>query len=148
MYCHKLSRPLIINYSCVCARYGLDELFSEVCLVCYVILCTLGPPNPPTVLITNIYTTTISLSWSSGFTGYSPLANVIISYNSSNYISEGTQILSLPAVYSTILTGLHPNTNYSIQIALINVAGFNSSPTTVTASTVPISKCLPNLVDS
>ena len=102
-----------------------------------------GPPDPPSnLVITNRNTTSLSLNWSSGFNGNSPLVYVNISYESSNYPSNGTQYLLLPLAYSTLLTVLHPNANYSIHVALVNAAGFTSSFTTIVTSTLPLSKSI------
>ena len=96
----------------------------------------LGPPDPPSnVMVTNRNTTSVGLSWNTGFNGNSPLVNVIISYESPNYPLDGTQYVLLPLVFSTTLTMLRPNANYSIHIALVNSAGFSSSYITVQAST-------------
>ena len=103
------------------------------------ILLYLGPPDPPSnVVITNRGTTSISLSWGIGFSGDSPLVSVSISYESSDYHSDGTQYIVLPVVYSAVLSGLHPNANYTIHVALVNAAGFTSSFTTVQTSTLPL----------
>ena len=100
------------------------------------------PPNPPTnLIVTDRAASTISLSWSNGFNGNSPLVNVSISYESPNYIGvEGTMYLILPEVYSATLSGLHPNANYSIHVALVNAAGFTSTFTTVLTSTLSLRK--------
>ena len=118
-----------------CWSHGTDNMF--FCLHLFLV-----PPDPPSnLVITNTDTYTISLSWSSGFTGYSPLVNVSISYESPNYLGlEGTMYLTLPVVYSATLSGLHPNANYSIHVALVNAAGFTSSFTTIQTSTPSFSK--------
>ena len=99
------------------------------------------PPDPPYNLsVINQDMTSIGLSWNTGFNGNSPLVNVSISYESSNYPSDGTQYILLPLVYSATLSGLHPNANYSIRVALVNAAGFTSSFTTIMTSTLSLSK--------
>ncbi|KAL5494171.1 hypothetical protein EMCRGX_G015449 [Ephydatia muelleri] len=128
------------NYTCIASNYlGLSSLSTAV----YVQV----PPNPPTnLIVTDRAASTISLSWSNGFNGNSPLVNVSISYESPNYIGvEGTMYLILPEVYSATLSGLHPNANYSIHVALLNAAGFTSTSTTVLTSTLSLRLMAPSI---
>ena len=95
------------------------------------------------MIITYRSDSTISLSWNYGFNGNSPVVNVSISYESPNYIGvEGTMYLILPAMFSATLSGLHPNANYSIRVALVNAAGFTSNVTIVLTSTLSLRKNL------
>lgn len=101
------------------------------------------PPDPPSnITITNKNATSISLNWNTGFDGNSPLVNVSISYWSSNYPNDGTQYVLLPLVYSSTLSGLHPNANYSIRITLVNALGVSSTLVTLVSSTLSLSELL------
>ena len=101
---------------------------------------TVTPDQPFNLTITNRSPISISLIWSSAFNGYAPLVYANVSYQSPNYPQEGTQYQIVPTLYSATLSGLHPNANYSIRVALVNAAGFTSSFSTVQTSTLSLRK--------
>ena len=91
------------------------------------------PPDSPSSLVVE-YTgnSSISLSWSVGFDGYSNLPSVVISYEVDRYPQDGTRSQTFPMGTSATLTGLYPYSNYTIHVRLTNAVGLVSNPTNIT----------------
>ena len=101
------------------------------------------PPDPPSnVMVTSVGNSSLSLSWTNRFDGFSPLSNVVISYEVDRYPQEGTQAQTFPMGTSATLVGLHPYSNYTLHVSLTNAVGFISNPTNITVTTLSLSKSL------
>ena len=101
------------------------------------------PPDPPSnVMVTSVGNSSLSLSWTNGFDGFSPLSIVVISYEVDRYPQEGTQAQNFSMGTSATLVGLHPYSNYTLHVSLTNAVGFISNPTYLTAITASLSKSL------
>ena len=101
------------------------------------------PPDPPSnVMVTSVGNSSLSLSWTNGFDGFSPLSNVVISYEVDRYPQEGTQAQTFPMGTSATLVGLHPYSNYTLHVSLTNAVGLISNPTNITVTTLSLSKSL------
>ena len=98
----------------------------------------LDPPS--NVMVTSVGNSSLSLSWTNGFNGFSPLSNVVISYEVDRYPQEGTQAQTFPMGTSATLVGLHPYSNNTLHVRLVNAAGVISRPANITVSTVSLSK--------
>eukprot|EP00731_Ephydatia_muelleri_P009431 Em0005g17a len=102
------------------------------------------PPDPPTnVMVTSVGNSSLSLSWTNGFNGFSPLSNVVISYEVDRYPQEGTQAQTFPMGTSATLVGLHPYSNYTLHVSLTNAVGFISNPTNITATILSLRPMAP-----
>eukprot|EP00731_Ephydatia_muelleri_P009424 Em0005g10a len=97
------------------------------------------PLDPPSnVMVTSVGNSSLSLSWTNGFDGFSPLSNVVISYEVDRYPQEGTQAQTFPMGTSATLVGLHPYSNYTLHVSLTNAVGFISNPTNITTTTLSL----------
>eukprot|EP00731_Ephydatia_muelleri_P009460 Em0005g46a len=102
------------------------------------------PPDPPSnVMVTSVGNSSLSLSWTNGFDGFSPLSNVVISYEVDRYPQEGTQAQTFPMGTSATLVGLHPYSNYTLHVSLTNAVGFISNPTNITVTTLSLRPMAP-----
>eukprot|EP00731_Ephydatia_muelleri_P009426 Em0005g12a len=102
------------------------------------------PPDPPTnVMVTSVGNSSLSLSWTNGFDGFSPPSNVVISYEVDRYPQEGTQAQTFPMGTSATLVGLHPYSNYTLHVSLTNAVGFISNPTNITATILSLRPMAP-----
>ncbi|KAL5494513.1 hypothetical protein EMCRGX_G015863 [Ephydatia muelleri] len=102
------------------------------------------PPDPPSnVMVTSVGNSSLSLSWTNGFDGFSPLSNVVISYEVDRYSQEGTQAQTFPMGTSATLVGLHPYSNYTLHVSLTNAVGFISNPTNITVTTLSLRPMAP-----
>lgn len=87
------------------------------------------PPNPPAALPSTATQTTVTLTWSAstdnvGVTGY--------------VVTRGTTTLATVQALTYTDTGLAPGTSYSYAVKAIDAAGNSSTPTLVTATTLPV----------
>ena len=98
------------------------------------------PDTPSNLVVTNAASSSISLSWTNGFNGYSPLVSVLISYEVDRYPQEGTRNQTFPFETTATLIGLHSNSSYTIHVRLVNAAGLISNPANITQKTVLFSK--------
>eukprot|EP00731_Ephydatia_muelleri_P009435 Em0005g21a len=102
------------------------------------------PPDPPSnVMVTSVGNSSLSLSWTNGFNGFSPLSNVVISYEVDRYPQKGTQAQTFPMGTSATLVGLHPYSNYTLHVSLTNAVGFISNPTNITVTTLSLRPMAP-----
>ncbi|KAL5494527.1 hypothetical protein EMCRGX_G015879 [Ephydatia muelleri] len=102
------------------------------------------PPDPPSnVMVTSVGNSSLSLSWTNGFDGFSPLSNVVISYEVDRYPQEETQAQTFPMGTSATLVGLHPYSNYTLHVSLTNAVGFISNPTNITVTTLSLRPMAP-----
>ncbi|KAL5494525.1 hypothetical protein EMCRGX_G015877 [Ephydatia muelleri] len=102
------------------------------------------PPDPPSnVMVTSVGNSSLSLSWTNGFDGFSPLSNVVISYEVDRYPQEGTQAQTFPMGTSATLFGLHPYSNYTLHVSVTNAVGFISNPTNITVTTLSLRPMAP-----
>ena len=100
------------------------------------------PDSPSNVMVTSVGNSSLSLSWTNGFDGFSPFSNVVISYEVDRYPQEGTQAQTFPMGTSATLVGLHPYSNYTLHVSLTNAVGFISNPTNINVTTLSLSKSL------
>ena len=101
------------------------------------------PPDPPSnVMVPSVGNSSLSLSWTNGFDGFSPLSNVVISYEVDRYSQEGTQAQTFPMGTSATLVGLHPYSNYTLHVSLTNAVGLTGNPTNITVTILSLSKSL------
>eukprot|EP00731_Ephydatia_muelleri_P009428 Em0005g14a len=102
------------------------------------------PSDPPSnVMVTSVGNSSLSLSWTNGFDGFSPLSNVVISYEVDRYPQEGTQAQTFPMETSATLVDLHPYSNYTLHVSLTNAVGFISNPTNITVTTLSLRPMAP-----
>eukprot|EP00731_Ephydatia_muelleri_P009423 Em0005g9a len=104
---------------------------------------TAVPLDPPSnVMVTSVGNSSLSLSWTNGFDGFSPFSNVVISYEVDRYPQEGTQAQTFPMGTSATLVGLHPYSNYTLHVRLVNAAGVISRPANITVPTVSLTSII------
>ena len=104
------------------------------------VFCTV-PPSPPSGL--NAFAvdkSSISIRWTNGFDGYSPLVFVNISYSVNRYPQDGISVLSLPLITSANLSGLYPYSSYSIAVKLTNAVNLTSNPSNIVVTTLSLSE--------
>ena len=100
------------------------------------------PDSPSNLVVTYTDNSSISLSWSVGFDGYSNLSSVVISYEVDRYPQDGTRSQTFSMGTSATLTGLYPYSNYTIHVRLTNAVGLVSNPTNITSTTMSLSEPL------
>ena len=98
------------------------------------------PDSPSNLTVTYTGNSSISLSWSVGFDGYSNLSSVVINYEVDRYPQDGTRSQTFPMGTSATLTGLHPYSNYTIHVRLTNALGLASNPINITSNTISLSE--------
>ena len=108
-------------------------------------LCSSSPvpsDSPSNLAVTYMGNSSIFLSWSVGFDGYSNLSSVVISYEVDRYPQDGTRSQTFVMGTSATLTGLYPYSNYTIHVRLTNAVGLVSNPTNITSTTISLSEPL------
>ena len=99
------------------------------------------PPNSPTGLFNSyVDNSSISINWTNGFDGYSPLVGINISYTSDRYPQDGTTERALPLGTAATLSNLHPYSNYYINVSLTNAVGLTSNPSNISVATLSLSE--------
>jgi len=109
-----------------------------------VVLGTPAPPNAPTNLAaTNIYASSVNLSWNAST---APAGVTVASYNvyredpgSSTFNNVGSaSCAAAPATCQFSDLGLNPNAAYSYRVTALSTAGLESSPSNTVAATTAI----------
>lgn len=118
----------------------LPLLFQHSLISILYVLCTVPPNSPSDLTASEVSNSSISVRWTNGFDGYSPLVNVSISYSVDRYPQDGIHVQSLPLITSATLSGLHPYSNYSINVSLTNAVGLTSNPSNIVVTTLSLSE--------
>lgn len=129
-------------------HFILLPLFQPFISILYA-FCTV-PPSPPYGLNAfAVDNSSISLEGTNEFNGYSSLVFVVISYSVDRYPEDGISVLTLSLNSSNsicrlhclpTLSGLHPYSNYSINVSLTNAVGLTSDSSNIVVTTLSLSE--------
>ncbi|XP_075908015.1 cell adhesion molecule DSCAM-like isoform X2 [Petromyzon marinus] len=117
-------------YSCHAVNsYGEDRAIIQ--------LTVQEPPDPPEVNVREVTSRSITLRWSAGFNGNSPITGFDIQYKNASEPWERSQQTSgiSPEISLATVIDLHPATSYRLRVAARNHIGRGDASSEILATT-------------
>ena len=124
-----------MSYTCPSVQYNIHIQRILTLMHTHIV-----PAEPVTnLMVTGFNETSVSLSWMTGFDGFTPITGIEILVTPERGAAPSTNPITLPPTNQTIINSLLPFRAHEFSVAVLNMAG-TSERRNINASTLSLRK--------